>query len=416
VKPKRFVILVPATDPGGIATFSASYGAELIRQGIDVLIVLWVDISSPYSVKARGLFEKLPTLWVEFDSLDKASEVARCLSSQLRLKNGDCIISQTMPWIGHIMSRDRTTKDVLHVEILHNNTAQYYESAKRLAPTCGLYCTVNNFIAKTLREYLNESDDDHIPVVVCSAGIEVPSRLTLSLEHRPFRFCFIGRFSQAKRIYDLILLAKYLVETNIDFEFSIIGGGNKEKDLKSRVKEIGAQERVHFLGFRPHKEVLSHLSKQHALVLTSAFEGGPIVVCEAMAHGVVPVATKVGICEDVISDGENGFLVEIGDVRTMADRLLEIAANLDLWRKMSHKAWKTAKKELAISARVGIFLKAVEDAWTEKTSHKYAKPRPLRNRSVLDHPFIPNPITRNIRNVWRLLKGRPSDAAPKISK
>lgn len=85
------------------------------------------------------------------------------------------------------------------------------------------------------------------------------------------------------------------------------------------------------------REQLEHYqdvaSSYHALdlyLVTAREEGGPKGVMEAMATGVPLVSSRVGMAADLIHDGENGFLCEIGDVAALAQRTAELAASPSL--------------------------------------------------------------------------------------
>ena len=71
-----------------------------------------------------------------------------------------------------------------------------------------------------------------------------------------------------------------------------------------------------------------------AVVLTSVNEGTPVTVIEALAAGRPVVATDVGGVGDVVRDGVDGFLVDVGDVDAMAARLAELAADRKLGARL----------------------------------------------------------------------------------
>jgi glycosyltransferase involved in cell wall biosynthesis len=71
-----------------------------------------------------------------------------------------------------------------------------------------------------------------------------------------------------------------------------------------------------------------------ALVLTSGNEGTPVSAIEALAAGRPVVATSVGGVPDVVRDGEDGFLVGLGDVDGLAERLARLAADPELRERM----------------------------------------------------------------------------------
>ena len=69
-------------------------------------------------------------------------------------------------------------------------------------------------------------------------------------------------------------------------------------------------------------------------MLPSANEGTPVVAIEALAAGRPVVATRVGGLPDVVSDGEDGFLVEVGDVEGVAAALERLARDPELRTRM----------------------------------------------------------------------------------
>jgi glycosyltransferase involved in cell wall biosynthesis len=73
-------------------------------------------------------------------------------------------------------------------------------------------------------------------------------------------------------------------------------------------------------------------------VLTSDWEGTPNVVMEAMACGLVVVATRVGGVPELIEDGETGFLIEPGDLENLVKVLVELIEHPDLRASMGAAA------------------------------------------------------------------------------
>jgi glycosyltransferase involved in cell wall biosynthesis len=79
------------------------------------------------------------------------------------------------------------------------------------------------------------------------------------------------------------------------------------------------RDRVHLLGYVA--DLGSWYPAFDAFLLTSANEGAPVVAIEAQAAGVPVVATDAGGTRAVVDDGETGFVVNIGDIDALADRL-----------------------------------------------------------------------------------------------
>lgn len=80
-----------------------------------------------------------------------------------------------------------------------------------------------------------------------------------------------------------------------------------------------------------------------AYAVTSRQEGGPKAVLEAMASGVPLVSTRVGQAVDLVRDGENGFLVDVGDTEALADRLALIATDAATAERLAAAGRPTAE-------------------------------------------------------------------------
>jgi glycosyltransferase involved in cell wall biosynthesis len=102
--------------------------------------------------------------------------------------------------------------------------------------------------------------------------------------------------------------------------------------LVSLAQSLGISSRVTFTG--PRSDVPRVLQATDIFSMSSRFEGMPIALLEAMAHGLPSVCTAVGGVPDVIRDGTDGYLVPPGDHETLADRLLLLCRDEDRRTRM----------------------------------------------------------------------------------
>ena len=109
-----------------------------------------------------------------------------------------------------------------------------------------------------------------------------------------------------------------------------------EQDLPGRIEARLAghalQDRFVLTGFRP--DVPALLARMEICCLTSRAEGMPNVLLEAMAAGRPVVATRVGGVQELVDDGDNGFLIEPGDVRGFAAAVSRLLRDPELARRM----------------------------------------------------------------------------------
>jgi glycosyltransferase involved in cell wall biosynthesis len=133
----------------------------------------------------------------------------------------------------------------------------------------------------------------------------------------------IGRLVPQKGVgFFLDALSHLSPGTSHQLKVLIVGEGPLKNSLQSTVHSQQLEEKVKFLGLR--KDVPEILGITDILVLPSTREGLPMILLEAMAAGVIVIATRVGGTPELIQDGVNGYLVESGDVEGLKRRLEEI--------------------------------------------------------------------------------------------
>lgn len=408
----RYIIFVPAYDAGGISSYCGDLANELIRRGRNVLLVIWVDCSSPYSVKKKEFLENLPQIWVELDSLDKSAKIARQLSGHLGIEDNDILCGSSFPWISALVTRERKMRKIFHIEFIHGDSEGFYDHAIRVYNSCDLFVVMSQRMERNLKKHLVVAENIEVPCIICPAGIVAVDTIPIR-SFDIFRICYVGRLDPIlKRVYDLVELIKKLLEYKTQFQFTIIGGGvNVLPDLINKIADLGADSFVEVTGLLPRKEILKYLRENHAIILTSSVEGFPVALCEGMGQGVIPVATRVSGIEDVITDGVNGFLADIGDTTTMAQKLNILASNSEMALKMSRKAWETARSELQISTRIDYFERKLKGLVNASTRSLYVVKPQLSKHNMLEVSLIPNVLTRTVRRIWRFIKGKPVDAA-----
>jgi glycosyltransferase involved in cell wall biosynthesis len=84
------------------------------------------------------------------------------------------------------------------------------------------------------------------------------------------------------------------------------------------------------------------IPQMHVLLLPSEMESFGLAALEAMACGVVPVATRVGGVPELVTHGKDGFLEAVGDIPGQAARVWELLVDNDMFERMSRAARHTA--------------------------------------------------------------------------
>lgn len=155
------------------------------------------------------------------------------------------------------------------------------------------------------------------------------------------KILYVGRGTYEKRI-NLIGKFAYICHiTNINIELALVGDVMNSMDEKYR-------SYCYFFGEITDEIKLSEIYADHdVLLLLSTSEGFPLVIMEAMAHGVVPISTDVGGIPDHVHHARNGFLIKNESEDMILIKLTEIVheltINSDLLKKLSHEASEYAK-------------------------------------------------------------------------
>jgi glycosyltransferase involved in cell wall biosynthesis len=152
-------------------------------------------------------------------------------------------------------------------------------------------------------------------------GFDLDARVRSTSDRRDrdgFVAGWAGRLTAVKRPLDLIRVAAKVDGCTL----VLAGDGELRADAERLAGKLGVDERVRFLGYVD--DVGDWYATLDAFLLTSLNEGTPVVAIEALAAGVPVVATDAGGTRTVVDDGETGFVVPVGDVDGLADRLTRL--------------------------------------------------------------------------------------------
>jgi N-acetyl-alpha-D-glucosaminyl L-malate synthase BshA len=131
----------------------------------------------------------------------------------------------------------------------------------------------------------------------------------------------VSNFRPVKRVRDVVRIAA-LVNERHPTRLVMIGDGPERPAAEQEAADLGFLDRVTMLG--AVTEVEAVVACSDALLLPSAGESFGLAALEAMACGVPVVGARAGGLPEVVTDGENGILEEVGDVERMAARLVEV--------------------------------------------------------------------------------------------
>lgn len=143
----------------------------------------------------------------------------------------------------------------------------------------------------------------------------------------PGRVLYAGHVAKPKRVLDLVEALALVRESVPDATLRVAGAARRPdylERLRVRVQQLGVGGAVVFLGQLGPEQMVDEYRRAAVFALPSAQETSPMVIGEAMAVGVPVVATDVGGVPYLVDDGRTGYLVRVGNVAGLANRLREL--------------------------------------------------------------------------------------------
>ena len=159
------------------------------------------------------------------------------------------------------------------------------------------------------------------------------------------RLLYVGSLIQRKRPLDLVQALAYVRDRFPNVSLRIAGRTPDAEYLRSIrewIRGHDLERNVQILGSVTEDQLLEEYRRCALLVLPSVEETSPMAIGEAMAAGKPVVATRVGAVPYLVDDGETGFLVDVGGVGTLANRILTILYDRGLRSRMGRLAKEKA--------------------------------------------------------------------------
>jgi glycosyltransferase involved in cell wall biosynthesis len=148
----------------------------------------------------------------------------------------------------------------------------------------------------------------------------------------------VGRMLWDKGVGEFVESARIIKNRGGEARFVLVGGpdpGNPSTISLNQLEKWSQSGVVEWWGFQENMPEI--IQKSHIIVLPSIAEGAPTVLLEASASGRPIIASDIPGCGDIVKDGETGFLVEVRNVESLADKIEILLGNKRL-REMMGKA------------------------------------------------------------------------------
>jgi starch synthase (maltosyl-transferring) len=199
---------------------------------------------------------------------------------------------------------------------------------------------------------------------------------------------FVGRFDEQKGLPFLLDAAEHVIGSRPDWRLLLVGDGPERDQILRRIAESPRlADRVRWLGRRD--DIASLLKSADLLVLPSLWEGMPNVVLEAMAARRPVVATAIEGTEDLVIEGQTGWLVPPSDAPALARALLDAAIDPERSRRAGEAGRVRVESHFTLPRLVASY----ESLWARLLGfEEVAGAVPLAWNSVPASSFVPPPL------------------------
>lgn len=314
---------------GGIAAWSNALCSELVDRGWENLHI--------YINNERPTERELPIVFQGWEKLASSLDWVGSSSCSQRKPTPDTLqyFAEKMPCIiianseetlcATCMLKKLYTDKVQIVSVLHGGLETLYQSRAKAKDYVDLFVTVSTDGLRAMAKQGCKEEQLRCMKIpfVCDEYLE---RTYSEYGSSPIKIGYAGRLEKTQKRMDLLLkLIQTLLQKRLDFQLEIAGTGTYENIIHDFVEKYHLEDKVSMRGQMLRENMPNFWKSQDICVNLADFEGRCISITEAMGNGAVPVVTDVSGVRDDIIDSENGYIVPVGDYRSMADRIALLA-------------------------------------------------------------------------------------------
>jgi len=177
-----------------------------------------------------------------------------------------------------------------------------------------------------------------------SPGDQIAARRALGLDPRGLVLLYVGRLDREKRVDRVLRAFERVAGTMTRTRLVLVGQGTQADHLRRLTNALALQDRIHFLGVRPHDALAACYRAADLFLFASETETQGLVLAEAAACGVPAVAVDAPGCDEVVRDGETGLLTK-ADPAALAEAAIGLLLDAERRSAMGRRAREIALRE-----------------------------------------------------------------------
>ncbi len=244
----------------------------------------------------------------------------------------------SLAWLNHKLHLPIPIISLVHHLRCDEQHPTWLNALYRLVEHCYLD-SVSGFIFNSQTTYQSvnwvSKINDRPFVIATPAGdrlipkAEITEIIERAHQPGPLRLVFLGNLIPRKGLHILISALAQIPKDA--YTLNVIGDTKVNplytRTINRQIKRLGLESRVRFLGVKDNTALASLLKQSQVLVVPSSYEGFGIVYLEGMGFGLPAIGTTKGAAVEIISHGENGYLIDPDDIKTLSTILEKLHKN-----------------------------------------------------------------------------------------
>jgi glycosyltransferase involved in cell wall biosynthesis len=277
------------------------------------------------------------------------------LSNYINKRSIDIVYTNTSTILcGGIAAKKNGVLSLFHVHEIPTGKKLYeFFSGKIINKISTKVLTVSNSVKNHWLKYINDKKIERIYNGIIFSKTD--SSIKPYRDQEDFVITSVARLIPYKGHMYLIEIAAELIKKSSKFKFLIVGDTlssyvSYEKSIKQKVKDLGLENQIKFMGFR--NDVSSILKKSDLFIHPAiAPDPLPTVLFESLYNDLPSVATNLGGAIEILDNGNNGLLIPHNDPKKAANLINEYCSN----NKLQKKHLENSKKHFKINFSSDLF-------------------------------------------------------------
>lgn len=314
----KIIVSIGTLSSGGAERVLSILSHSLVKEFDEVVYVTWIKASVFYTIAPQ-----VRLVCVE-ETAGTNNELKKmlCFRKIIKQESPSILLSFLQPYNIRVLLSTiglSTTKIISERNDPHADPF-YIRLLEKL-----FYPLADGIVVQTetIRKFYKGSLDSKVSIIPNPVHLKA-DQVGIALKTKKVkRFISVARLMPQKNHDVLIKAFKKFSNLHPEYKLTIYGEGPQRKNLETLINNLGMTNSIELPGNK--KNIIEEIANAEAFLLASSFEGMSNAMIEAMCIGLPCICTKVSGAIDLIENGKNGYLFEIGDEKQLLDYMLCIS-------------------------------------------------------------------------------------------